>query len=140
MKNDDTNFEEEPQLKSALREFRSAAHLMAERSEVFWADQRSAVMRRISQRHTGFSFRPALVWGSAAVLVLMVIGIYVEVPRALPAPDFAAGYDQDLLIDVERLTGAEVPIALDPAFLLADEIKAGIVAPQEPKAGLTPRR
>jgi hypothetical protein len=140
MKSDDIDFEEDAQSKSALREFRDAAHRMTERSEGFWADQRFAVMEKISQRRKGLSFRPILVWGGAVVLVLMVIGIWIEVPRALPAPDFAAGYDQDLLSDVERLTVAQAPIALEPAFLLAAEIRAGIGAPKEPQVDLPRRR
>jgi len=122
----DMDLSEDPQFKDALREFRSAGHRMTERPERFWADQRLHIMKRISSRRKGFSFRPVLVWGSAVALVLIFVGIWMDVTRALPAPDFAAGYDQDLLRDVERLTEAQTPIALEPAFLLVDEIKAGL--------------
>jgi hypothetical protein len=46
-------------------------------------------------------------------------------PQAAPAPDLAAGYDQELLVDVERCLDREVPEPLEPAFLLAAELGHG---------------
>ncbi len=39
-----------------------------------------------------------------------------------PMPDFAAGYDQDLLVGVGRMINQNVPAALEPAALITKEI------------------
>jgi hypothetical protein len=122
MKTDANDFEVESQLACTLEDFRSSAHAMAERPESFWADQRRSIMARLGTHRKAASFRPVLAWGAAIAVVLAVLALLVEGPRALPAPDFAAGYDQELLSDVDRLTEAEAPLALEPALILANEI------------------
>ena len=126
MNADGFNFERDVRLKDALNEFRSSARASAERPEAFWADQRLKVLDRAQERRKPISFRPVLAWCTTVVLVLVVVTFWLESPRALPAPDFAAGYDQDLLADVESLTNRPVTLALEPALILADEIAAGI--------------
>jgi hypothetical protein len=43
--------------------------------------------------------------------------------RAQPAPDFVAGYDQELIIGIHDSLGREVPKALEPARLLVTELE-----------------
>lgn len=134
-----TDFDNEKQLDAALKEFRASACAGLQRPEDFWEKQRRAVMAQIVHRPQASPFKPLLVWGIAVAVVLIAFGLWVEGPRTLPAPDFAAGYDQDLLGDVESLTNAEAPLALGPAFILADEIKTG-AAQLEKQATRTPRQ
>jgi len=128
MKKNGFDFAGERQFESDLEEFHASALTGTERPEAFWAEQRRLVMARVGQAQTAFPFKPALAWGMAAVIVLAAVGSWMEGPRALPAPDFAAGYDDDLLGDVKRLTDTQMPLALQPAMVLVDEIKAGLRA------------
>jgi len=73
----------------------------------------------------------ALVWAATVVFVVIGIGIVLDRPQAAPAPDLAAGYDQELLIDVERSLNQEVPEPLDAAFLLTAEMGRGSPATNE---------
>ncbi len=101
------------QLTSCLR--RIAASAVSARPDRFWTEQRLSILSRIPQRRSGVA-RPVLIWVTAALLAVIAIGIWVDTPRAVPPPDFAAGYDADLLSDVQRLVEAEVPLALEPAI------------------------
>jgi hypothetical protein len=47
--------------------------------------------------------------------------LFSERPKP-PMPDFAAGYDQDLLVGVGRMLNQNVPAALEPAALITKEI------------------
>ncbi|MGD0309053.1 MAG: hypothetical protein ABSC02_07165 [Acidobacteriota bacterium] len=67
-------------------------------------------------------WRPT-VWIPAAVaLVLIVMTMLFSERPKLPMPDFAAGYDQDLLVGVSRMINQNVPAALEPAALITKEI------------------
>ncbi len=101
------------QLASCLR--RVAASAVSARPDRFWTEQRLSILSRIPQRRTRVA-RPVLIWATAALLAVIAIGIWVDSPRAVSPPDFAAGYDADLLSDVQRLVDAEVPLALEPAI------------------------
>lgn len=126
MKKNGFDFAGDRRFKSDIEEFRASALAGADRPEIFWAEQRRLVMARVGQARKASPFKPALVWAVAAVILLAAVGLWMERPRALPAPDFAAGYDDDLLADVERLTDMQTPLALQPAMELVDEIKAGL--------------
>ncbi|MBP1596831.1 MAG: hypothetical protein H6Q05_2208 [Acidobacteria bacterium] len=115
MRTGEMDVTKDPQFESALEEFRDAARIAAEMPEAFWAEQRRAVMARVAQSRASISGKRILAWATAAVLVAAALAIWVEGPRALPAPDFAAGYDDSLLRDIERLTATDMPLALEPA-------------------------
>jgi hypothetical protein len=108
----------------ALSELRSAALAASQRPESFWTAQRNAVLARTGVQRA-LPWKPGWAWIAAAALVVIVSSVWLEMPRGMPAPDFAAGDDQELLYDVEQLIKAHVPLALEPAMLIADEIAAG---------------
>jgi len=112
----------------ALTEFRTAVHAAARHPEGFWNVQRAAVLSKATGRKSRPAWRVALVWAATVVLVVIGIGIVLDRPQAAPAPDLAAGYDQELLIDVERSLDQEVPEPLDAALLLTAEIGRGAPA------------
>jgi hypothetical protein len=116
--------EREALLEEALREFRASAQAAAARPEEFWSRQREAVMARLGRRPRS-AWKPVLAWVSACAVILAIAGVWLDRLQAVPASDIAAGYDQDLLLEVERLATADVPAALEPAMLLADEIGRG---------------
>lgn len=124
MKTDGNDLNQSEVLEAALKEFRSSALAATQLPESFWDAQRRAVLDRLGRRKT-LSWKPALAWVVATALIVIVAGVLLHQPRSMPAADFAAGYDQDLLTDVEQLIDAQGPIALDPAMLIAEEIEAG---------------
>jgi hypothetical protein len=124
MKSEEMDITEEQNLADALQEYRAAAWAETGRDEQFWENQRRAVMAGIGKQKHSFRFKRAMAWSLAAVIVLIVIGLRLEVPRALPAPDFACGYDQDLLSDVDRLIHAPMPTAFEPAMVLVNDMDA----------------
>jgi len=123
MESHELNPEVDPRLKGALEDWRAAAIVAGERPEGFWAHQRRVILDRTGQRRA-FSLRPLLVWGTVVVVIVATSLFMIHEPRALPSFDFAAGYDHDLLLDVERLTSAQMPCAFEPASLLTIEMEA----------------
>ncbi len=119
-------------LEEALREFRASALADVERPDAFWASQRNAVFDRIAERRRSVAWKPVIVCGATLAIIATVAGLWFGRARALPVPDFAAGYDQDLLLDVQRLTEAETSLALEPAQLLAGEIAGSTQKNQVP--------
>jgi hypothetical protein len=64
-------------------------------------------------------------WASAAIIIVALSLILSTELQQQPISDFAAGSDQDLLVDVERSLRRPVPAALEPAMLLAQEVMSG---------------
>ena len=120
MKTGKIDFESDPRCERALREFRDGARAAAGRPEEFWARQRRAVMARTVRPRAPLFRKPVAICGTALVLVAVALGVWKERPRALPAPDIAGGYDDALLADVERLITADVPLALEAAYVPPD--------------------
>ncbi len=94
----------------------------AQQPEWFWQRQQVAIRGRIaaSQRRlwpglTAFA-------GALALLVVAVSLLRVGRPPAPPATMVQTDSDQQLMIAVERAVQSDVPEALAPATLLADEI------------------
>ena len=69
--------------------------------------------------------RPALLWTPAAIMVVLCLFFFVQSGKA-PTPDFATGYDQKLLIEVEQALKQESPWALAPAALITEEIEQAL--------------
>jgi len=109
----------------ALAELRSAAVAAGQRPESFWTAQRDAVLARAGAQKE-LLWKRGWTWVAATVLVVVATNLWLEMPRGMPAPDFAAGDDQELLCDVQRLIQTPVPLALEPAMMFADEIAAGV--------------
>ena len=133
MKSEQVDVNDEAVLAGALKEFRTAARAATAHEEEFWERQRRSVLAHAGERRHSFRLRPALAWIFAAVVVLIAINLRVEGPRALPAPDLAGGFDQDLLGDVTRLIDEDTPSALSPALLFVAEIDSAEGAPKDLK-------
>lgn len=118
--------EDDGRLDSALKEFRASALTSAQRPESFWAVQRAAILEGAARHPGAKPWKPLLAWGTLAIVMAAVGSVWLHKPAPESAPDFAAGFDQDLLLDVQRLTSSPTPLALEPALILAGEINAGI--------------
>jgi hypothetical protein len=109
-------------LQDILKSFRDIHHAAADRSRFFWKNQHDSIMKRIEAPRTSSKFRHPLVWAPVAI-VLLVCLIFLLPEKNVPIPDIAAGYDQDLLLEVERALNRNCPVALEPIELLAREIE-----------------
>jgi predicted anti-sigma-YlaC factor YlaD len=115
--------DEQERMDNLLARCREAIRAAASRSEAFWQWQRTAVARRRTER----SGSRRLAWAAAtAALVLIAILLTEKRPPAKPLAQ--SDPDQALLVDVERSVRREVPRALEPAALLAQEISRGAEA------------
>lgn len=106
---------EAEQMRAALGKFGAAARAAGERPEGFWAQQRQAIAARLSD--AGAPSR-RLAWAvSLAVVVLLAMTMVPRTPQRIEQDP-----DDALLRDVERSLRRQVPAALEPAALLAQEL------------------
>ena len=108
------------ELNEAIRNFRNTVRLEAEKPDFFWVRQRNIIMEKL-HRPKSLKRQRALLWVPAAVAVVLFLFFFAENSKA-PVPDLAAGYDQNLLVDVERALSRNYPDALAPALLLIPEM------------------
>jgi hypothetical protein len=94
----------------------------SERPAEFWQRQRSAIREQAgsAQRRLAAPL-PTLAWAAAAA-VIAVASLLVGVTPSPPPPSAQTDPDHELLLDVERMLQSDVPQALAPAALLAQEI------------------
>jgi hypothetical protein len=96
--------------------------LSSEQPEWFWQKQQAAIRERVgATRHLAWRLLPACA-GVLGVAVLGTTLLHPARPPALPAPQAQSVADQELMIAVEQAVQTDVPDALAPAALLADEI------------------
>lgn len=82
-----------------------------------------AALRGRLMHHSWWRRWQRTVWVSAATVTIMVFMVVLMVKRGKPpAPDLAKGSDQELLLGVDRLLNKEVPVALEPALVLTNEM------------------
>jgi hypothetical protein len=110
------------QFKDGIRIFRETFRAAAEKPDTFWARQREAISGGLRHPAHKSKWRPALLWAPASIAVLMCLLLITE-KNKLPAPDFAVGADQNLLVDVEKALVRDCPEALAPAATLIQEIR-----------------
>jgi hypothetical protein len=130
------------ELENGLRMFGESLRAAAEKPDAFWTNQHTRIAAKLQHPVPVFGRRPALVWAPAVIMVVLCLFLFVQSSNA-PTPDFATGYDQNLLIEVEKALDQDCPDALAPAALINKEIDqawerqrpAGI---WEERAGETP--
>lgn len=110
------------EFQASLRAFKDSLDGAAEKPEAFWAHQRAAISERLRRSVPSSKLKPVLVWASASIIVLVCL-ITFSGKSKLPAPDFAVGADQNLLVDVERALYRDYPEALAPAAALVKEMR-----------------
>lgn len=109
-------------LRDVLKSFRDAHCAAAERPVFYWESRREAIMKKIQAPVSCSIFRRPQLWIPAAAVLLFCLIIFLP-DRTIPVPDIAAGYDQELLIEVERALNRNYPAALRPVDILAREIE-----------------
>jgi hypothetical protein len=96
---------------------RAAAELPAD----FWQDQRFAIARMLRSAPAPRPALPALAWAATFVLLLCGLLLLGNSPKPAPA-QASADPDHQMLLEVEDALNSDVPEALEPAALLAQEI------------------
>jgi hypothetical protein len=123
---------ESDELKKELRIFSESIRADAERPEAFWSRQRTCIATRIQSPDPLSGLRPALLWAPTLIVVVLCLFLFVEKSKA-PTPDFAAGADQILLVEVEQALERNYPEALAPAALITWEIDQGSMSAEQPR-------
>lgn len=92
-----------------------------ERPSWFWQKQQAAIRGRVAAKHDWF--RPLTTWAGALALIVLALLLLDSGPTpAHKAVQAQADPDQELLVAVESAVDSELPAALEPAALLANEI------------------
>lgn len=104
-------------LKDALEMFWNSVHRAADKPELFWKRQRTAILSKLNESRPTSNCRPFFFGVPAAVAVLLCV-VFFGKPGKTPMPDLAAGADQNLLVDVERALNREFPEAFAPVSFL----------------------
>jgi hypothetical protein len=113
---------EPEQLKDAVQIFRDSLRAAAERPDIYWMRQRTAISGNLRHHAHTLKWRPALLWAPVSIVILVCFFLFTDKTK-LPAPDFAAGADHSLLVGVEQALYQDIPEALAPAAALVQEIK-----------------
>ncbi|MBI1750704.1 MAG: hypothetical protein HY234_08495 [Acidobacteria bacterium] len=117
-------------LRTVLADVCAESRALADRPQWFWREQRLAIVSRIPAGPDRAT-RPLAWAASLAVFVLAAALLTQSVKPVQPAVSRATGTvgvsmqsdpDHDLLVDVERSVRRDVPRALEPATLLAQEL------------------
>jgi len=109
--------EEHESLRRVLGRYAEESRAVAERPESFWQRQQAALARRWAEQPTS----RRLAWAAAVAMVVLAAVLLIEkTPPAVRTAE--TDPDQVLLVEVERSVRRELPRALEPAALLAQEV------------------
>ena len=105
------------ELRSTISSFRDAIHATAQSDQSFWRDQQLALRERVSER----DWYP-LHWAWAVVMVIVLITAIFLTRTPNTRQNYASDdADNALLQEVQGDLAREVPEALAPAVLIAQE-------------------
>jgi len=105
-------------MRRLLAELPAVTHVVAQNTDAFWEQQRTAIWANI--RSVEPRKFPILAWASAAAVLVAATLLFSIAPTVPPRAQ--ADSDHELMIQLERTLQSEVPAALEPAALLAREI------------------
>jgi hypothetical protein len=108
---------EAEELQSTISSFRDSIHATAQRDQSFWRNQQLAIREQLSAR----GWYP-LHWAWAVAMVMVLItAIFLTRPPNAPQNNASEDADNALLQQVQGDLAREVPEALAPAVLIAEE-------------------
>jgi hypothetical protein len=115
--------DDERYLRKRLAHLPEALRAAADKPESFWQRQRASIRTRmVAAKPASASLVGVRV--AAAALVLAALFLLQSAPAPVP-PRTPIESDQQLLLSVERSVHSDVPEALEPAALLADDVLGG---------------
>jgi hypothetical protein len=111
------------ELQQTLAAVPNQLRLSTERPEWFWKKQQAAIRERVrARRRSAWRLLPACAGVLGLALLATTLLHHGRTPAPPAAPQAQAVSDQELMIAVEQAVQTDVPDALAPAALLADEI------------------
>jgi hypothetical protein len=121
-------------LRSTISCFRDSIHAAAQRDDSFWREQQLAIRGRVSDWYP-------LHWAWVVAMVMVLITA-ILLTRAPNPPQNQATEDADkaLLQEVQGDLAREVPEALAPAVLIAEERNEILTNKEQAKSTLKKRR
>jgi hypothetical protein len=108
---------EAEELRRAISSFRDSIHATAQRDQSFWRNQQRAIRERVSARDW---YPLHWAWAVAMVVVLIMAIFLLHTPHS-PQNYASEDADKALLQEVQGDLGRDVPQALAPAVLIAEE-------------------
>jgi hypothetical protein len=108
---------EAEELRRTISSFRDSIHATAQRDQSFWRDQQLALRERVSARDW---YPLHWAWAVAMVMVLITAVFLTRTPNT-PQNNANEDADKVLLQEVQGDLAREVPEALAPAVLIAEE-------------------
>lgn len=113
--------EEHDKLHNLLSTLPGCARSAAEQPEIFWDRQRLAIQSRIAKLPSSRQRSTRLAWAATLALIL-IASLILRTGSHVPVQHANADPDRELLVQVEEALDGEVPQALQPASLLANEM------------------
>jgi hypothetical protein len=99
----------------------AAARSATEQPEVFFERQRLSIQRQIANVPGRRTRSARLVWAAVFALVL-IASFLLKTGSRVPVQPSVPDSDRELLVQVEQALDGDVPQALQPASLIANEI------------------
>jgi hypothetical protein len=99
------------------------ARTAADRPDAFWERQQAEIRKRIAGAPQRSSTQTVTAWAGAFAMVLLAVFLLSDSPAPRPSRT-QNDPDQALLVAVEQTVQSGVPLALEPAAMLAEEINS----------------
>jgi hypothetical protein len=112
---------EAEQLQALVNGLPESARSAAERREMFWDRQRLSIQRQIANLPQRRATSARLAWAAVFALIL-IASFLLKTGSRVPVQPTAPDSDRELLVQVEQALDGDVPQALQPASLIANEI------------------
>jgi hypothetical protein len=119
-----SNEESASPFEQAISALPELARNATERPEYFWQRQQAAIRSRIAVEEASKRPLTGFAWALGLALVLLA-SMLVRSNMAAPSNRAQTDPDQEMLMGIEHDLQNDVPEALEPAALLADEIGDG---------------
>ncbi len=117
-------------IRAVINTARAESLALAERPQSFWCEQHVAITSRIQAGHEQET-RP-LAWAASFAILALVAALLaqgappLQLQKSRPPVSVGAATqsdpDHDLLVDIQRSARRDVPRALEPASLIAQEL------------------
>ena len=124
------------ELRSTISRFRDSIHATAQRDDSFWREQQLAIREHASARDW-YSLHWAWV---AAMAMVLITAVFLTRSPSPPQNKAAEDADKALLQEVQADLARDVPEALAPAVLIAEERNEILTNEEQTKSTLKERR
>jgi hypothetical protein len=108
-------------LQPLLNGLPQSARSAAERPEMFWDRQRLSIQRQIANLPPRRATPARLAWATVFALIL-IASFLLKTGSRVPLQPSTPDSDRELLVQVEQALDGNVPQALEPASVIANEI------------------